>query len=110
MEKIEFTLIENRTADNIYKDTAIINWYKETIIETVEYTMETTAPDNAYEIKEYTQENGQILYSYKVDTEIQNTETDIEFGKKIVNTRFWLQDSELSWKATTMRAIKEYNI
>jgi len=50
--------------------------------------METTAPDNAYEIKEYTQENGQILYSYKVDTEIQNTETDIEFGKKIVNTRF----------------------
>ena len=106
MATINFELIGDRTAEDLYKDTAVTNDYKETI--EVEYKEQSVVPEGATDIKEFTQEDNTILYSYKLEE--VNPETDIEFGKKIVEKTFWLQDSELAWKATTARAKTLYDI
>lgn len=108
---ITFALRGERTASDLYKDTAIKNGYKEKVVKTIsgEALSPEEIPAGAYSIIE---DSAQVptVWRYKLDTEVTNPITMEEFGKKITDDTFSFQDAELAGEAETIRAKKEYNL
>ena len=117
MASISFDLRAGRTADDLYKDTAITNGWKSQVEDINEVTVDPydvdtfTAPDNMVEgsLKTVTTDE-KVVATYQTLTMIDNPVTDIVFGEKIVRESFGLQDAELSGKAETLKAKQEYNV
>ena len=115
MTTLQLQLREGRTADDVYRNTAHVNNY-EPKIENVEETKligiaeDWEAPEGTSAIKFFTRQDGSIDVTYNIVTEIDNPETDIEFGKKIVQKTFAQQDAQLQANFTLKEALKAYEV
>ena len=117
MSNIEFNLIEGRTAENVYKDTALLHGYKKTIKEvqteeisvkdlTIDEITEFNFPENTISSRV---EDDILYYVIETTVEIDNPVSEIDFGRQFVNETFRKQDASLSGKATEKRAKIEYS-
>lgn len=119
MNILEFNLIGERTAEDIYKDNAVVSGYKAKVTDSTEYE-ETGLTLEEYEAYVYPKgtveeskrhvHNGDDTHdiTYTVELEIDNPISDIDFGKALTDKSFQAQDSMLAGKATEMRSKAGY--
>lgn len=125
MTKLELDLRGTRTADDVYNDTALLNDYQTTLTSEEEVVKEglTEAEKDAYvypdtvvesskKVEQFTREDGSVDFTirYTKTVTTANPETQLEFGKRLVQKEFAVRDSKLAGDAESKRAEIEYNI